>query len=409
MADAEGAIAELERRLDRYPAETYPVQHATAQFHLGVALTNEGRLEQAEVALASALRGFSPDGLSVERAKVRNALGAMLRLAGRLDEAAESFEAAAESFEAAGLKPDQGAARYNLGLVRRELGDGPAADRAFERAAELLENARLRGQAGAALRELGTTRFLAGDFEAAREPLERGVWLAEQAHDEPGRGGAANILGLAHLSAGRSRQAIEAFLNALTAYPRSIRPEGYAMVKGNLALAHEQLEDAPRARLSARHALGIPAASGPVRTQAAALLDRLGDEPADVLRVLDTEPSERWEPIMREELARWVELDARERRTEAGAWIDGQLARPDATTDLAAAWIDALLELPPRHLEGLVTSLLEALAERHEEDRARVRHAFSRAMGRLHVPQLMRLRDIFNQVARQLDQEEEWT
>ncbi len=409
MADADGTIAELERRLVRYPEETYPVQHATAQFHLGVALTNEGRLEQAEVALTSALRGFGPDGLGVERAKVRNALGAMLRLAGRLDEAAEAFEAAAESFEAAGLAPDHGAARYNLGLARRELGDGPEADRAFERASELLEKARLRGQAGAALRELGTTRFVAGDVERAVEPLERGVWLAEQAHDEPGRGGAANILGLTHLAAGRPQQAIAAFQTALTAYPRTIRPEGYALAKGNLALAHEQLGDAPRARLASRQALAVPAASDPIRAQAAALLERLGDEPGDVLRVLDHEPAERWEPIMREELARWVELDARERRIEAGAWIDGQLARPDATTDLAKAWIDALLELPPQHLEGLVASLLETLPERDEEDRERLRSAFSMAMGRLHVPQLMRLKDIFNQITRQLGQEEEWT
>ena len=408
MPDADGAIAELERRLSRYPAQTYPVQHATAQFHLGVALTSEGRLDDAEVALTAALRGFSPDALSVERAKARNALGAMLRLAGRFDEAAAAFEAAAEAFEAAGLTPDHGAALYNLGLVRRELGDGPAADQAFERAAKLLERARLRGQAGAALRELGTTRFMAGDVEEAIEPLERGVWLAEQAHDEPGRGGAANVLGLAHLAAGRPERAIEAFLTALSAHPRSIRAEGYALVKANLALAHERVDDAPRARLAARQALGISAAADPVRAQAAALLERLGDEPGDVHRVLDSDPPDRWVGTLREELARWVELDARERHAEAAAWIEGQLARPDAATDLAEAWIGALLELPPRHLEGLVTSLLEALAARDDEDRELLRSNFSLAMGRLHVPQLMRLGEIFNRISRQLDLPEGW-
>ena len=408
MADAEGAIADLERRLVRYPAETYPVQHATAQFHLGVALTNEGRLEQAEAALTSALRGFEPEGLRVERAKARNALGAMLRLSGRLDEAAAAFEAAAESFEAAGLPADQGAARFNLGLVRRDLGDSSAAEQAFERAWKLLEGVHLGAQAGAAVRELGTTRFLAGDIERAADPLERGVRLAEEARDEAGRGAAANVLGLVHLAAGRPNEASEAFRTALTAYPRSIRPESYALVKGNLALALEQIEDVPRARLAARQALSIGVAAEPVRAQAAALLGRLGDEPGDVLRVLDADPPEHWAPTMREELARWVDVDPRERRTEAAAWIEGQLAR-DAAPDLAEAWIDALLELPPRHLEGVVTSLLEALADRNDEERAQVRSDFSMAMARLHVPQLMRLRDIFNGIARQLGQEEGWT
>jgi tetratricopeptide (TPR) repeat protein len=408
VADADGAIADLEQRLVRYPAETYPVQHATAQFHLGVALTNEGRLEQAEAALTSALRGFEPEGLQVERAKARNALGAMLRLSGRIDEAAAAFEAAAESFEAAGLAADQGAARFNLGLVRRELGDPSAADRAFERAGKLLEGVHLRAQAGAAVRELGTTRFLAGDIERAVDPLERGVWLAEHAHDEAGRGAAANILGLVYLAAGRPNEASEAFRTALTAYPRSIRREGYALVKSNLALALEQLEDVPRARLAARQALAIAVAAEPVRAQAAALLERLGDEPGDVLLVLDADPLERWTPTMREELARWVEVDPRERRTEADVWIEGQLAR-DAAADLADAWIDALLELPPQHLEGLVRSLLEALAERNEEERAQVRSDFSMAMARLHVPQLLRLRDIFNGIGRELGQEESWT
>ena len=408
MPDADGSIAELERRLARYPEQTYPVQHATAQFHLGVALTTEGRLDEAETALTAALRGFGADALSVERAKARNALGAMLRLAGRFDEAAEAFEGAAEAFEGAELSPDHGAARFNLGLVRRELGDGPAAEQAFERAAKLLEGARLRGQAGAALRELGTTRFLAGKLEEAVEPLERAVWLAEQARDEPARGGAANVLGLVHLAAGRPERAVDAFLTALTAHPRSIRADGYALVKGNLALAHEQLGDAPRARLASRQALGVSVSPDPVRVQAEALLERLGDEPGDVLSVLDAEPQERWVATVREELARWVDLDARERQTEAAAWIEGQLARPDAGTDLAEAWIHALLELPPRHLEGLVSSLLEALAARDDEDREQVRSNFSLAMGRLHVPQLMRLGEVFNRISRQLDLPEGW-
>ena len=35
---------ELRARLDHYPAVSYPMQHATAQFHLGVLMANAGRL-----------------------------------------------------------------------------------------------------------------------------------------------------------------------------------------------------------------------------------------------------------------------------------------------------------------------------------------------------------------------------
>lgn len=406
---ADGAIADLERRVVRYPAGRYPVQHATAQFHLGVALTNEGRLDEAEAALTAALRGFEPEGLGVERAKARNALGATLRLAGRLEEAAASFAAASESFEAAELPAEQGAARFNLGLVRRELDDPLGAGEAFEGAWKLLEGAGLGGQAGAAARELGTTRFVAGDLEGAVDPLERSIRLAERAGDEAGLGGAANVLGLVHLGAARPHAAIEALLTALAANPRTVRPEGYALVKANLALAHEQVEEAARARLAARQALGVKVVPDAVRAQAVALLERLGDDPGDLPRLLDDEPPERWTRMVREEMARWVEAQPSERRTEAGAWIDGQLARPGVATDLAEAWLDALLELPPRHLEALVASLLEALAERHAELRAQVRSDFSMAMARLHVPQLMRLRETFNRIARELGQDEEWT
>src|SRR5215212_11475176 len=95
VVDGLEAIEELEERLARFPPERYPVQHATAQFHLGVALANAGRPAEAERALHVAARLFAPDRLPTEHAKATNALGAALRLAGRLDEAAAAFSRAA--------------------------------------------------------------------------------------------------------------------------------------------------------------------------------------------------------------------------------------------------------------------------------------------------------------------------
>ncbi|MDP9401574.1 MAG: hypothetical protein M3P39_11665, partial [Actinomycetota bacterium] len=98
----EGPVGELEERLRRFPAQRYPVQHATAQFHLGVAHAQTGDLAGAELALATAARLFDPRALPAEHGKAMNALGAVLRLAGRAAEAMEVLARAAAAFEAAG-------------------------------------------------------------------------------------------------------------------------------------------------------------------------------------------------------------------------------------------------------------------------------------------------------------------
>ncbi len=46
--------------LRRIPVERYPVQHATTQFHLGLALAQEGELSVTEAALAKAAALFPP-------------------------------------------------------------------------------------------------------------------------------------------------------------------------------------------------------------------------------------------------------------------------------------------------------------------------------------------------------------
>lgn len=399
MAGEEAAIEELEERLRRYPSERYPVQHATTQYHLGVALTNAGRLDEAGSALAIAVKLFDPQRLPVENAKATNALGAALRAGGRTREAAEAFERAASALEAAGLRPEQAAARFNLGLVQRDSGDPASAIESFEQAGTLFEDARLPVQAAAAAREAGAARFAMGDLDWARRSLERSLELADGAGDQAAFGAAANALGLVHLHAGRSREAVETLRSAAAGHPRTIRPEGYAMVKANLALAHEQAGHEAEARLAARQALGTPGAPQPAAEQAAAVLDRLGGGRGDILGLLEKQPPERRPPLVREELARLVDAQPDERLAELGAWIDGQVARGEAGVELAEAWVGGLLELPPEALDTVIRSTLEALAARDGGRRARFTADVDRAMARFHVPQLMRLKDEFRRVA----------
>lgn len=395
------AIADLEARLRRYPADRYPVQHATAQFHRGVILTNAGSLEEAESALTAAARLFDPGVLPVEHAKTLNALGATLREAGRPVEAAPAFRSAASLFEGAEQPLEHGAALFNLGLVQREAGECGSAAASFERARDLLGQNAAHGRAAAAARELGATFIALGRLEDAARELEAACQIAEGAD----LGGAANALGLALLGLDRADAAIDAFRTAATAHPRNVRPGEHAMAKVNLALAHAEAGDPARARLAARQALGVPGAPTAVREQADALLRRLPAKRDDLAQVLDTEPPDRWQAVVREEIVRWVDAAQADRIAEAATWIDAQLERSVTGDELASALVGALLELPTDSMEAIVAGMLLALPAQEPARRNRFRSELDRAMARFPTPQLLRLQQTFSRVAVELGQE----
>lgn len=409
MQPDDGPVGQLEERLRRYPAERYPVQHATAQFHLGVALADLGELDGAEAALVRAAELFDPRALSSEHGKALNALGSVLRMAGRPEQAAKVFLRAAAAFQAADVPGERGAACFNLGLVRREMDDIQGATAVFAEARRLFEEGNAPAYAAAAARELGGVRFAAGDLDAAREVLEQSVDLAARAGDEAGAGAAANVLGLVELAAGRPREAVDAFAVAAAAHPRGVRREEHAMAKANLALALEAAGEQRSARIAVRQALGVRSAPAAVRAQAEAALGRLGAEADDVVAVVEEEQDSGARiAIVREELARWLDARDAERPAEAGAWIDAQLARPAASVALAEAWVGGLLELPPADLRAVIRSVVEALRERPADAQESFRSDVARAAARFHVPQLLRLRDEFNRMAVELGEQPVW-
>lgn len=388
---------ELRRRLDRHPADRYPVQHATARFHLGVALARAGRLDEAEEHLAAACRLFPADGMPAEHGKAANGRGAVLRLLGRPAEAAATFADAASMFERAGLPLEQGAAVFNLGLAERERGGGGGED-AFRRARTLLDPDRVPAQAGAAARELGVSLLAAGRLDEAVACLRDAVDLAGRAGDGPGLAGAANVLGVAHLALGDAGAAADSLEQSVAASPRSVRPDGYAMAKANLALAHEARGGTAQARLAAQQALATPGAPVPVQAQAADVLARLGDEPGAVWAVLDDLPPGRWPAVVRDELARWVDAGPERRASEAAAWVRGQARRAAAGEDLAEVLLGVLAELPPAAMEAVIHSVVAAAATAADGPETFVAQC-SRAMARFAVPQWMRLRDRFERAS----------
>lgn len=404
-------VAELRDRLARYPAERYPVQHATAQFHLGGLLVASNRIDEARAALIRASELFSPERMPVEHAKALNTLGAAHRLSGDLDRAEQCFTLAELRFAEAGLPLERGAAAFNRGLVCRQRDDETAALRWFRQAAELLDPEAAPAEAAAAARETAASLLATGQPQAALDALAPASAHAEASGDVAVRGTVANLTGLAHLALDAPGEAIDAFTLAVAANPRGIRPGEYAMAKANLARACENAGLPDHARLAAAQALGVPDAAEPVRAQATGVLDRLGRRACALPEVLDTVAEDNWPPLLREELARWADLSEPERRDAASAWIDGQLARPSASTALAEAWLGGLLELPPEAMETLIRSTLVALAGRDAEDAddtESFRATVSSAMIHFHVPQWLRLRDTFTRVGAELDGERRW-
>jgi tetratricopeptide (TPR) repeat protein len=398
----------LLERLSRHPPGRYPVQHATTQFHLGSVLLQAGQLPAALQALSVARWLFARAGLRLEAAKATLMEGIAHRSAGNLPLALAAFTAAEAELAALDASPERGAAAYDLGLVRQDLGDRDAAHRAWATAREAFLAGGHRAQAAAAARDHGASLLAAGDAAAAVPLLEQAAALAERAGDGPGAAAAANVLGLAHLAVQDSAAAVRVLRRALAFAPRATRPADHALVKANLALAHEQEGDLPRARLAAVQALSIPSADAAVRGQAQSLLARLPGRPSDdLLAVLDVEDQDAWLPLVREEAVRTADLPD-DRRALVRALLDSLLARPETAYDRAQVLLAVTLELPPRAYEGLVAAVVGGCSGRPRQDEERLRAVLSSALARFAVPQWQRLAASLNAAAEQAGEPAAW-
>jgi tetratricopeptide (TPR) repeat protein len=392
MTSGESAIARLRQELDRYPAERYPVQHATSCFHLGVLLLKVQRYAEAAQVLARSVELFPPDGMKAEHGKARNMLGVALRSMGRPAEAAAEFGAAASFLGEVGLRTERGAALFNRGLSMKACGDRSEARDCFQEAVDCLPAERVPGQASAAARELGVLDLEEGDFKAAEERLRGAARLARVSNEYPSIAAADNALGLALLGLKRWDEAAEAFRSAAGANPRSIRSQEYAMAKANLGLALSRSGDRERSRLAARQALRAPSVPAPVAEQAETVLDEVGREPGGLYAIARAADEEARSPIIREEVLRWLDEPPQVRGEEVALFLEG-LSDHDPGGGLTENFLGVLLELPPGHMDTLVADLVQAMSLWNGEEASTYRSKLSRVIARFHPPQMVRLED----------------
>lgn len=397
--DVTDLLARLRAEVERYDPRRYPVQHATARFHLGSTLIGSGAPDEAVSNLQRAAELFPSDGLPVEHAKALNMLGVALREAGALHESVAAFSGAEAMFDDQGQPLELAASRFNRGLVLWGLGELEQARDAFDRALTVFRDADTREQASAAARELGSVLLELGRLDEAAAVLEEAMELARRGAGRQALGAAANVLGLVLLQADRPREARRTFEDATGAHPRSVRPDAYAMARANLALACERTGDHDLARLAARQARATPRGAPEVRDQAQGVLDRLGDDAMALVRVLDREPPDRWVPVIREEVRRLVEVDHPDRQREVDAWVDGLTEDPARAVERCEAWLDVLLEMPPEAMETMLDATVTSINARDPDVAAWLRSDVSRAMIRFQVPQWMRLEEAVDRIS----------
>lgn len=409
MRAAESDVDELRSQLGRYPPDRYPVQHATAAFHLGTLHLQRERVSQALEVLQVAQEVFGRVGMRLEQAKAALMGGVALRTAGQPASARAVLAGAMHAFAELGQDAEEAAASYNLGLVLGEQDQGEAARQALARARDLFLHTGHPVQAGSAARELGTSLLTAGDPEAARPLLAEALELAARGGDGAGAGSAANVLGLAHLAIGEVDDAVGAFRDAVGMHPRSVRPGEHAMAKANLALALGRSGDTARARLAALQARATPGADVPVVAQCERLLAELPDTGDGVFFVLEREPPERWQPVVRDEVLRWIDSDDAVREREARGWVQGTLSRPGAAPALGEALLGVLLELPPPAYLCVVGCLVRATGQRTQPDADRFRAVIRSAMARFPLPQFQRMAGTFDQAAADAGEPAQWS
>lgn len=402
-------LAELRSTVELYDMDRYPIQHATARFHLGATLLGAGRAPEGADHLGRAAALFPADKMPVEHAKATNMLGIAQRDLGQLSQAGESFETAAGLFAANGHVVEEAAAQYNRGLVLRDAGHEDQAAAAFEAATASFTKADARPQAAASSRELGASLFATGRAADAIVALEAAMELARRGGDREGLGTAANVLGIVHLAVGDHAAARTAFHDAAGAHPRTVRPAEYAMARSNLALACDRAGLVDEARLAARQALVIDSAASEVRVQAEEVLARHGVDEQALFGVLVGLDQAHQIGVLRAEFGR-LASDPEAVPLHAMAWVVGLAGQESGRTELAENWLDVLLEQPPELFNDVVTATVVATAEAPADgpDVDLSRRAISSAMGRFHVPQWMRLKDSFNAVAARRGEDPSW-
>lgn len=422
--NAAGTIASLRSSLERYPVSEHPVEHATVQFNLGLALAEapdgdrDQHLKAAIVAYAQALNVFDIEGFPVERARVLNALGAAERDLGMGVVARDRFEEAAACAITASANAELGSANNNLGLALVDLGDINGAITAYDEALaafadhprQLATTLLNRGLAHSARGDVESLQLAIADFDRALETVsvESAPYVYATAHQSR----AVALMGLPDDRQANLSAAIRSLESALNVFIRSSYPYQHALVRYNLALSFFELAEGDPTGLRRSLASYEEAASlfDPrihrdewLETTAGLgkvieALDRAGHpgtRSEHFARLLGASSRPERLQLLRYRL-RWL-LTLREPfRAEALQALDEAIVQlsPDQLIAVSVGWLEVLMEQPQDQLQAGLRSRQTVHSKLSGPRLQAATAAIERALGELEVIQRVRVRDM---------------
>lgn len=371
MLEPDDYIADLTARLADYPLSAWPVEHATIQFNLGVALSEHPlrtptMLRRAVGHHATALKVFDAATWPVERSRVLTALGSAERSLGMMAVAVDRFRSAADLVDADN-PAEAGSALNNLGLALAEMGRLSEAEAVFVETLESFSDERFSRQRATTLYNRGQMYAASGRSAEAIEAFRAGIAEVSPEIEGPLWGTISHELGVALMQRAEAdediwNEAVSRLEDALSIFNRRSYPLQYAMANHNLGLAHA----------------GRPAASVSRLRRAVVSFE-------DALTVLDVhthaDPRREVSAAMEAALARLEDLGHSRDRAEHFVALVASLAggertrmlrarlqrvldtpEPGRTSQLAA--LDrALIRLPAPHLADLTIEWMHGLTE----------------------------------------------
>lgn len=422
-------IQSLRRTLSGYTLEANPVEYATIQFNIGLALAEshdgdrESNLRTAIAAHAEALKVFGATNYPLLRGRVLTALGSAERDLGLGQIARDRFEEATHVLSGIDAPAEVGAAYNNLGLAETDLSHVDLAILAFDRALQEFSDDRYRRQRATTLVNRGLARSRMGsetDLETAIDDYRAAATLVEPTEASYVYALAHHSLGIALLGLPGSRQehlseAIRSLDTSLTVFTSLSYPFQHALTKNNLGVAYEEI--APHDVTSQRRALARfeeammlldprihPEQWQEINSNLTRVLATL-EELAPMTRVehfghllASISPPERLD-FLRFRLRSLLSMPE-PHRSESLLMLDRVICDlpPPALTSITRTWLEVLMEQPHDHLEVGLRARQSTHEELEGEQLQAALLAIEAALGDLEIIQRVRVRDMLTEL-----------
>lgn len=432
-SDASQTIGLLRDRAKHYPIESHPVEYATIQFNLGLALAESldgdrtENLKESINAYAEALKVFSAGEYPLQRGRVLTALGTVERDLGIRNVARDRFEEATNVLDGLDAPAEIGAANNNLGLTETDLQNYDEAIAAFDNALKAFD-------AGHYSRQRATTLINRG-MAYSRKPDVEYIDLAiadyRLASQMVGPTDASYVFALAHHSLGvallgkpGSRvehlgEAIRALDTSLTVFTRSAYPFQHALTKNNLGIAYEEI--APHDPTSLRRALARYEEAlmlldprihkdqwfeiNANLTRTATKLEVMTGDSSRITHfaeLLAATSSPEQLDLLRFRLRSYLTMPE-PHRSQALSMLDNEIVsiQGEALNSVTKSWMHVLMEQPHEHLEVGLKTRQGAHDNLAGDQLQAALNATEQALGELEVIQRVRVRDLLTDLGYQ--------